>query len=87
MEISNKDMHEATKLYLDLKKQYYTMDNSNENMSALYGAGGVLTLLGINTEGLGKHHHCPICGRYYGKSFTEDGTDPECPNCGWEGKY
>ena len=87
MEISNNDIHEATKLYLDLKKQYYNVDSSNENMSALYGAGRVLTLLGVDIEGLGKKYHCPICGRYYGKSFIAMDCNPECPNCGWEGKY
>ena len=50
------------------------------------GAGRVLTLLGIDIEGIFKRGHCPLCGTYLGKRDPDDINDPECFICGWMGK-
>jgi hypothetical protein len=89
MNISNNDLFEANKLYYDLKKKYYysgTDERLDENLNAMNGAGRILSLLGINIEGLFMNGHCPICGRYLGKRDPDDCSDPECANCEWQGK-
>ncbi len=86
MKISNNDLSNAVALYLDLKKK---SDKAplDENLQATYGAGRVLSMLGIDIENLRKKYHCPVCGFHYGKGFIHGGYDPECPRCDWMGKY
>lgn len=86
MNISNNDIQNAVNFYRDLKKK---SDEApiDENLQATYGAGRVLSMIGIDIDNLDKPYHCPVCGFHYGKSFIHDDSDPECPRCDWMGKY
>ncbi len=86
MKISESELTNATKFYIDLKRKF-DKDPTDSNLSAMGGAGRVLSMIGIDVENLGKHYHCPVCGWHYGKGFIRGGYDPECPRCGWMGKY
>ena len=91
MKVSDNDLHEATKFYLGEKQKLDATDISDfaafeSGLQVTYGAGRVLTLLGVDIEGLTKRGHCPNCGRYLGRRDPDDHCDPECANCGWMGK-
>lgn len=85
MEVSRNDLSEAVKYYKDLHDKFYD-NGGEEDMLKMIGAGRVLTLIGVDIEGVGKRNHCPVCGWYFGKRDPEDYTDPECPKCEWLGK-
>lgn len=86
MKVSENDLREAVKYYFDAYDKYYKGDGKEEDMLKMIGAGRVLTLIGIDIEGLRKRNHCPVCGWHFGRRDPDDCCDPECPRCYWMGK-